>query len=167
MNRKHCILLYSNHSQASIDLLTYIKELPLDLPQIVGLTPICIDSKQFKDQLQINGIEYVPTLLVEYYKGDQLKQKFERDQIYRWIDQVMKSLQWPVGPPASKNEGKNEEHRTYIGGPATNGLTTTATPGAAPTSDLEPQIQKEKVNINVLAQQMAKDRDSYISSIPK
>lgn len=43
MDRKHCILLYSNYSQASIDLLTYIKGLPLDFPKITGMTMICVD----------------------------------------------------------------------------------------------------------------------------
>jgi hypothetical protein len=173
MDRKHCILLYSNYSQASIDLLAYIKGLPLDFPKITGMTMICVDHEQFRDTLQKNGIEYVPTLLVEYYKGatpKQTKQKFERDYIYMWIDQVMKALhfEWPQTPQAPDQQQEPQEYR---------GHRKTELPRAqqqhdgnvmadadAPHEDV-PQIQKkEKLDITALAQQMAKDRDSYISN---
>lgn len=90
MDRKFCVLLYSNYSKASIDLIAYIKKIPLDFPTMVGLTMICIDNPNFKMILNNNGISYVPTLLVEYYNGT--KQKFEKDYIYMWIDQIMASF---------------------------------------------------------------------------
>jgi hypothetical protein len=192
MDRKHCILLYSNYSQASIDLLTYIKGLPLDFPKITGMTLICIDHQQFRDTLQRNGIEYVPTLLVEYYKGatpNQTKQKFERDYIYMWIDQVMKALhfEWPQTPRAADQQPVGQELQEQ------RGLRRTELPAAyqpvtanghphqhhndsvnqssggvkditPPSQEDVPQIQKkEKLDITALAQQMAKDRDLYIS----
>lgn len=178
MDRKHCILLYSNYSQASIDLLTYIKDLPLDFPKITGMTMICIDNEQFRDTLQKNGIEYVPALLVEYYKGatpNQTKQKFERDYIYMWIDQVMKALhfEWPQTPeqqPVGQELQEQRESRRRTDLPATQQLHANGDVSggvvdvASPPQEYDvPQIQKkEKLDITALAQQMAKDRDSYI-----
>jgi hypothetical protein len=48
---------------------------------------ICIDNPDFKLKLYNHGITHVPTLLVEYYNGS--KQKFERDYIYMWINQII------------------------------------------------------------------------------
>jgi hypothetical protein len=171
MDRKHCVLLYSKYSQASIDLLSYIKGLPLDFPKVTGMTMICIDNDGFKNTLEKNGVRYVPTLLVEYYKGatpHQTKQKFEQDYIYKWIDQVMKELhfEWPQvqAPDQDQDQGRG---RTMLGsGTATNAPSAPpngAVIDVAPPPDV-PQVQKkDKVDITSLAKQMAKDRDSYIS----
>ena len=170
MDRKHCVLLYSNYSQASIDLLKYIKGLPLDFPKITGMTMICVDHEQFRDTLQKNGIEYVPTLLVEYYKGstpNQTKQKFERDYIYMWIDQVMKSLrvEWSQTPQALDQQPVGQALQEQRGGRRRTELPATHAANGDPTQQEDvPQIhKKEKLDITALAQQMAKDRDSYIS----
>ena len=171
MDRKHCILLYSNYSPASLQLLTYIKGLPVDFPRVTGMTMTCVDHDQFRETLQKHGIEYVPTLLIEYYEGstlNQTKQKFDHDYIYLWIDHVMNSL-FPlreVSPDPPSNPSHSPEQR---------GLRRTKLPPAneppqhvneqehIPQEDV-PQIQKkEKVDITSLAQQMAKERDSYIS----
>lgn len=179
MDRKHCILLYSNYSQASINLLTYIKDLPLDFPKITGMTMICVDHYQFRDTLKKNDIEYVPTLLVEYYKGatpNQTKQKFERDYIYMWIDQVMR--EWPQIPQAPDQQSVGQalqeqrgRRRTEL--PAAPQSVAANGPlqqqgdeqyAAPPPQEDVPQIQKkEKVDITSLAQKMAKERESYIS----
>jgi hypothetical protein len=102
MDRKFCVLLYSNYSKASIDLMNFIKKIPLDFPTMVGLTMICIDNPDFKLILTNNNINYVPTLLVEYYNGT--KQKFEREYIYMWIDQILKSTKNNDPQTANKNE---------------------------------------------------------------
>jgi hypothetical protein len=186
MDRKYCILLYSNYSQASIDLLTYIKGLPLDFPKITGMTMICVDHEQFRDTLQKNGIEYVPTLLVEYYKGAtpiQTKQKFERNYIYMWIDQVMKALhfEWPQAPDQQPVGQEPSRRRTELpaastaNGPQQHDGTELRSGGYAAninqlggvmdvTPPREDVPQNQKLDITALAQQMAKDRDSYISN---
>lgn len=170
MDRKHCVLLYSKHSQASINLLTYIKGLPLDFPKITGMTMICVDHEQFRDTLQKNGIEYVPVLLVEYYKGSTpnlTKQKLESDYIYMWIDQVMKSLrgdEWPQTPQALEGGRRRTELPANIN---QSGGVTDQDVQEDVQEDVEedvPNIQKnEKLDITALATQMAKDRESYIS----
>lgn len=177
MDRKHCVLLYSNYSKASIDLLSYIKELPLDFPKVTGMTMICIDNDTFKETLRKNNIEYVPTLLVEYYKGatsNQTKQKLEHDYIYMWIDQVMKALhfEWPQVGNVS-NQDPVGRRVTPLGAQTQQPHPAAESPQQShdiidippptPHEDV-PQIQKKaKKDITTLAQEMAKDRDSYIS----
>lgn len=168
MDRKYCILLYSKYSQASIDLLTYIKGLPLDFPKITGMTMICVDHEQFRDTLQKNGIEYVPTLLVEYYKGatpNQTKQKFEREYIYMWIDQVMKALQWPQAPDQPVGQEFRDRRRTELPATQQQPFAATESPRDVGPEEDVPIQKKEKLDITALAQQMAKDRDSYISDL--
>ena len=59
MDRKFCVLLYSNHSKASLDVLNYIKNIPIDFLTITGMTMICIDNPEFKLILHNNGITHV------------------------------------------------------------------------------------------------------------
>ena len=94
MDRKFCVLLYSNYSQASVNLMSFIKRLPLDFPTVVGLTMVNIDNPEFKAIVQEHGIEVVPTLLVEYYDGT--RQKFDRDFIYLWITRVVNALKFEL-----------------------------------------------------------------------
>lgn len=91
MDRKLCILVYSNFSQASITLIEYIKNLPIDFPTFVGLTLFNVDSDVAKTFCIDNDIQYVPTLLIEYYNGQ--RQKLEKHQIYSWINQIFTVLQ--------------------------------------------------------------------------
>lgn len=106
MDRKFCVLLYSNYSQASVNLMSYIKRLPLDFPTVVGLTMVNIDNPDFKAVVQEHGIEYVPTLLVEYYDGT--RQKFDRDYIYLWITRVINALRFEL-PQATEPQFIQEQ----------------------------------------------------------
>jgi hypothetical protein len=160
MDRKHCILLYSNYSQASIDLLAYIKNLPLDFPTATGVTMTCVDNEEFKTILHNNGIEFVPVLLIEYYNGT--KQKLERDYIYMWIDQIIKALhiEYPKTPQIEQPHiGSSIEQLRS---------SKNAVPQLPEETDIDPVpntpvIKNTKVDISELAQQMAKDRDIYIA----
>jgi hypothetical protein len=138
MDRKHCVLFYSNYSKASLELLNYIKELPLDFPKVTGLSLVCIDNDHFKQILIQNGIEFVPSLIVEYFGGKTTKQKFETEYIYMWIDQVMAEL-IPQSLPESDVQAQDELS------------VQAAVPKATPQ------------DVTSLAQQMAKERDSFIS----
>jgi len=90
MDRKCCVLLYSKYSPASKFLINYFKNLPIDFPTVVGLTMVNIDSLEIKNIIQQNGIDYVPTILIEYYNGN--KQKLSNEYIYKWIRQIMETL---------------------------------------------------------------------------
>ena len=145
---------------------------------------ICIDNERFKETLQKNGIEYVPTLLVEYYQGvtpNQVKQKFERDYIYMWIDQVMSELPQTSQAPDKQSVRPGGAHRTDLSSVGRQGQQS-ASAGRSPA--LRPSVAESEVVdkyrlhpktmfpksrrrrrwiSHALAQQMAKDRDSYIS----
>lgn len=90
MDRKYCILLYSLYSSASKDLIDYLKSIPVDFSSITGLTIVNIDNDEFKTILRDNGIEYVPTILIEYYDGK--KQKLVDKDIYLWIHQMIQMI---------------------------------------------------------------------------
>jgi hypothetical protein len=108
MDRKYCALLYSKYSQASLDLMSYIKQLPIDFPTVVGMTMISVDNAEAKSIVKENGIEYVPTLLVEYYDGT--KNKFERDLIYMWVDRIMAALHHETPQAIVPNQDVIEQH---------------------------------------------------------
>ena len=96
MDRKLCILLYSKYSRACIDLLKYIHSLPFDFPSITGLSMMSVDNTLAKDACEKNGIKGVPVLLIEYFFVENLnagkKQMIEQEQIYQWVDEVVKMV---------------------------------------------------------------------------
>jgi hypothetical protein len=96
MDRKVCILLYSKYSNACRDLLKYIQSLPFDFPSITGLSMMSVDNKKAKDACNKNGIKGVPVLLIEYFFVENSdmskKQMMEKEQIYQWIDEVVKTF---------------------------------------------------------------------------
>lgn len=92
MDRKHCVLFYSEKSQASIQLLDYISKLPIDFPILTGLSCVSVDSNKIKQVLLQHNIEAVPVLLIEYFvnPAESLpkKQKLYSSQIYQWVDEM-------------------------------------------------------------------------------
>lgn len=164
MDRKFCVLLYSNYSKASIDLMNFIKKIPLDFPTMVGLTMICIDNPDFKLILTNNNINYVPTLLVEYYNGT--KQKFEREYIYMWIDQILKSIKNNDQQPPNQNEDQNVQ----ISKPHTSGVTPEEPANRTfITSDSENNRVSvgKKPDISSIAMEMQKNRELELAEIKK
>lgn len=96
MDRKLCVLLYSRYSSACIDLLKYIQALPFDFPSITGLSMMSVDNKRAREACEKNGIKGVPVLLIEYFfvetSNINKKQMLEKEQIYQWIDEVVKMV---------------------------------------------------------------------------
>jgi hypothetical protein len=174
MDRKFCVLLYSNYSKASVDLLNYIKNIPLDFPTMVGLTMICIDNPEFKFILSNNGITFVPTLLVEYYNGT--KQKFEKDYIYKWIDQIMASSQ-PKGTVTPQSALGGPPAVTSLVDEVSSGVSPRP-PAAAPTHSTPISVLSsekpfssensgfhKKTDISSIALEMQKNRDLDLAEI--
>lgn len=172
MDRKFCVLLYSNYSKASLDLINHIKKIPLDFPTMVGLTMICIDNPDFKMILQRNKIDYVPTLLVEYYNGS--KQKFQREYIYTWIDQIIASSivtnskeienenqntdQTQVTAPVSQSVAKPDRSSNEV--PASVSLKANKTFISS-----ETRPSQKKPDISSIAIEMQKNRDLELAEI--
>jgi hypothetical protein len=90
MDRKVCVLLYSQYSQASKSLFDHIKSLPFDLIQITGMTLLSVDSEEIRKMVSANGIKSVPSLLFQYF--DDTKMILEGQDIYGFIDSVASSL---------------------------------------------------------------------------
>ena len=118
MDRKKAIILYSNHSPASVQLLDYIQRLPVDFLTITGITLINIDNKIARRLATEKGIENVPILIIEYY--DDSKHWYEDADIYTWINQIMKKIipeekpvsvikQTPLPVEASNNDNKKRK----------------------------------------------------------
>jgi hypothetical protein len=166
MDRKYCVLLYSSFSRASIDLLTYIKELPIDFPTVTGMTIISIDNEKFRNMAIQNGIEYVPVLLVEYYNGT--KQKFEREYIYMWIDQMMKaSMAATVSTANVSNTPGNLKNKIVITPPPPE-PTVAVQPVQEDVQEdvVEPSpMKREKIDITAMALEMQKSRDADIAAM--
>jgi hypothetical protein len=164
MDRKYCVLLYSNFSRASIDLLTYIKELPIDFPTVTGMTIISIDNEKFRTMAIQNGIEYVPVLLVEYYNGT--KQKFEREYIYMWIDQMMKASMAATVSTANVSNNTGEPKNKIVITPPTPEPTVAVQPPDQEEDVVEPSpMKREKIDITAMALEMQKSRDADIAAM--
>jgi hypothetical protein len=164
MDRKYCVLLYSNFSRASIDLLTYIKELPIDFPTVTGMTIISIDTEKFRTMAIQNGIEYVPVLLVEYYNGT--KQKFEREYIYMWIDQMMKASMAATVSTANVSNNTGEPKNKIVITPPPPEPTANVQPPGQEEDVVEPSpMKREKIDITAMALEMQKSRDADIAAM--
>lgn len=154
MDRKFCILVYSNFSQSSIDLIDYILSLPIDFPTIAGITMFNVDSDEAKKSCIQNGVEHVPCLLIEYYNGT--KQKLEKDNIYSWISQLLTSLrvESPTVPlPSSENTGGKTQLKKID--------------FETPSSDDKPKPDgvSRKKDITSMALEMQKSRESDLAEL--
>ncbi len=100
MEPRTCVLLYSNYSRKSAELLTSLKNCPVNLEAIVGLTFLSVDNEKIRKQIlkskniQINS---VPSLLILYNTGD--VEKFEGSKVFEWIDDVVRHNLPPQPPP--------------------------------------------------------------------
>lgn len=90
MDRKYCVLLYSNYSNASKQVIDHIKSLPFDFSKTTGLAFLNVDSKFVRDKIQDEQIKNVPVLLVKYFDGN--LQKLENKYIYMWIKAVVDEI---------------------------------------------------------------------------
>jgi len=110
MDRKSCILFYSNYSQHSLDVINYIKNIPLDFVTLVGLSFIAVDNNNFRQILEKQNITTVPTLIVMYYNGD--NKIFEKDYIYTWIRDILQSISQTEDDRVARNN--NAEMDTHF-----------------------------------------------------
>ena len=90
MDRKTCVLFYSQYSSASKSVMERIQTLPYDLPKVTGLTLMCIDAEAVKKVLMNRNITVVPCLYVEYHDGE--IQMLTDDLIGHWIDEVSEAI---------------------------------------------------------------------------
>ena len=67
-----CILLYSKYSPMSTKLLTAMQSSPVDLTNAIGLSTICIDNEDIREQILTASkidVSTVPCILIVYRNG--------------------------------------------------------------------------------------------------
>lgn len=170
MDRKFCILVYSNFSQSSIDLIEYILSLPIDFPTIAGITMFNVDSAEAKKSCIQNGIDHVPCLLIEYYNG--VKQKLEKENIYSWISQMLASLRVEIPTPTTSKNIVGKTHLKKIDFETSVG---DKTDKSEVKSELKSEVKSEvksdtvsssrKKDITSMALEMQKSRESDLAEL--
>ena len=100
MELRTCTLLYSNYSPKSNELLQNLRNCPVNLEAMVGLSFLCVDNEKIRKKIvkskniQINS---VPCLLILYNTGD--VEKFEGTRVFEWIDDIVRHNLPPQQPP--------------------------------------------------------------------
>lgn len=97
MDRKLCVLVYSQFSQASKRLMEYVENLPFDLFRLTGMTLLQADSDHVRRMLKEKEIDSVPTLIVQYFDGKMMILK--EDEINKFISAVSANF----GSPATRH----------------------------------------------------------------
>jgi hypothetical protein len=115
MDRKLCVLCYSQYSPACQALLRFISKLPLDLPTITGMTMLNVDSETVRSIILDHKITTVPVLLIEYFVNSEFpefnyKQMLKGEQIYEWIKEIQSKFFW------ESKSLSNLTNASYLGG---------------------------------------------------
>jgi len=104
------ILLYSNYSPRSQQLLEALKICPIDLANMARMSSICIDNEQIRNRITKSKnitIDTVPTILLAYNNGT--IEKYSGEQAFEWIEQtVQHHLPPPPPPPQPQPEPEPE-----------------------------------------------------------
>lgn len=90
MNRELCVLIYSQYSSASEQLIDYISKLPYDLAAITGIVLLQADNKMIRDELYKIDIHTVPCIYVKYFDGTH--QIYKDNQVYDFINAVTQAI---------------------------------------------------------------------------
>lgn len=98
MEHHLCVILYSKYSQLSIEVMKTLENSPVNIIDIVGITPVCIDNEEIRTRIlkanQIN-ISTVPCILIVYPTGG--VEKYEGHDVIKWIEQTLSKYTPP--PP--------------------------------------------------------------------
>jgi hypothetical protein len=91
MNIQLCVLLWSKYSPMSKKLLDALQSSPINLNVTVGLTLVCIDNEEIREQIMTANkidISIVPCLLLVYSNG--VVEKYEGIQAVEWCEETVK-----------------------------------------------------------------------------
>jgi hypothetical protein len=100
MDHHLCVLLYSKYSPMSNKLMSALESCPINLTTTVGLSPVCIDNEEIREQiLTANKIDIssVPCVLIVYRTGG--IEKYEGGSAFNWVDETVRKYM-PAPPPA-------------------------------------------------------------------
>jgi hypothetical protein len=90
MDRKLCVLLYSQYSPASKALLEHIAKQSFDIAQVTGLTMLCIDTEDARIRAELAGVTSVPCILIQYF--DDTKMTLVDDDVYKFIASINRAV---------------------------------------------------------------------------
>jgi hypothetical protein len=108
MDYNTSLLLYSNYSSRSHQLLAALKSSPVDLSTVANMTNICIDTPDIRNRIVKSTnihITIVPTILLVFNDGT--VETYEGQQAFEWVEQeVYKHLPPPPTPPTRPPQHK-------------------------------------------------------------
>lgn len=98
MNREICVLIYSQYSSASEQLIAHISNLSYDFAAVTGIVLLQADCQSIRDDLMKSNIDTVPCIYVKYFDGTH--QIYKDAQVYDFIAAVTQA----VGGTGSSSE---------------------------------------------------------------
>lgn len=111
MDREVCVLVYSQYSTASKNLVDYIKLLPYDFAAVTGLTFLAADTLDVREKLTELGVVDVPAIFIKYFDGRTVI--YTGQKLYGFVDSITSSLIVSQQPADQVNDQVIEEFR-YI-----------------------------------------------------
>lgn len=93
MDRKLCVLVYSQYSPACKTFVEYLNNgLQYDIARVTGMTFLNADNDECRNRLHENGIDRVPCILIEYFDGK--KVILVDEDIYKFVSSVTRAINY-------------------------------------------------------------------------
>lgn len=99
MDREICVLVYSEFSPASKQIVDYIQSLPYDIAAITGMTLLAADTNEIRKSLGAMNISYVPCIYIKYFNGK--TSVYSGQQVYSFIDAITAAITSAAAPAAA------------------------------------------------------------------
>jgi outer membrane biosynthesis protein TonB len=119
------LLLYSNYSSRSHQLLAALKSSPVDLSTVANMTNICIDNPDIRHRIVNSSnihITTVPTILLVFNDGT--VETYEGKQAFDWVEQAVynhippqpapKQVQIPEIPEIDEDDEDDEDDKIVV-----------------------------------------------------
>jgi len=117
MDRAACILIYSQRSKHSRDVMEYLSNSDVDVPRLTGLAFLSVDNEETASRLS-KKITKVPTLYVRYYNSPAPREQILEgsDAIIEWIDAVVAVSRKTPQTTTPDEHRLEEEQEECVGG---------------------------------------------------
>lgn len=100
MDREICVLVYSEFSPASKQIVDYIQSLPYDIAAITGMTLLAADTNEIRKSLGAMNIRSVPCIYIKYFNGK--TSVYSGQQVYSFIDAITAAITSAAAPVQQK-----------------------------------------------------------------
>lgn len=90
MDRELCVLIYSQYSPASKEVIDFIQSLPYDIAAVTGMSLLAADSQNVRNNLAMLNISSVPCIFIKYLDGT--SSLYKDEQVYSFIDSISRSI---------------------------------------------------------------------------